>query len=327
MSQVLLNIDEVIIEIKKGNPLILAGDEKIIQKLPPGNWIAGSIPYFMADKGGEFSQDKVFVTRIPSYALDTNIKVYDEDNISNIYSDIPENAFGVVIIPGFSRIHTSFAIDAPHYDQFAYSPLIGWISGVYLDELGKVTPKVYDGRSSKAYENGAIIMHIKLPANKMVELGIVNLFTEGNGDTIEFFENSFSATDALVNGTKVNFATYCKENKIDVKRPLVSNYSGAMINTSFQSIGESKVDFYAPVFSGLKYHQAADIGDYATQFKKTIDLDPDTLFFTCNCILNYLYGELENKTTNNITGPITFGEIAYQLLNQTLAYAKITSIK
>ena len=326
MSQVLVQFDEVVVEIKKGKPLILAGDEKILQKLPQGNWIAGSIPYFMADKGGEFSQDKVFVTQIPSYALETDIRVYDESNISNIYSDIHDNAFGVVIIPGFSKIHTSFAVDAPHFKHFAYSPLIGWVSGVNLNELGKVTPKVYDGRSSKAYENGAIVMHVKLPADKMVELGIINLFKEGNGDTIEFFESSFSATDASVNGTKVNFAAYCKEKNIDVKRPLVSNYSGAMINTSFQSIGESKVDFYAPVFTGLKYHQAADIGDYATQFEKTIDLDANTLFFTCNCILNYLYGELENKTTKQITGPITFGEIAYQLLNQTLAYAKITSI-
>jgi len=40
--------------------------------------------------------------------------------------------------------------------------------------------------------------------------------------------------------------------------------------------------------------------------------------FACNCILNYLYGKLEGKKTGDITGPITFGEIAHQLLNQTM---------
>ena len=40
--------------------------------------------------------------------------------------------------------------------------------------------------------------------------------------------------------------------------------------------------------------------------------------FACNCILNYLYGKLEGKKTGHLTGPFTFGEIAHQLLNQTL---------
>jgi hypothetical protein len=31
-----------------------------------------------------------------------------------------------------------------------------------------------------------------------------------------------------------------------------------------------------------------------------------------------LYGHLEGKRTGSITGPITFGEIAHQLLNQTM---------
>jgi len=40
--------------------------------------------------------------------------------------------------------------------------------------------------------------------------------------------------------------------------------------------------------------------------------------FSCNCILNYLYGELEGKHTGQVVGPMTFGEVAYQLLNQTM---------
>ena len=40
-------------------------------------------------------------------------------------------------------------------------------------------------------------------------------------------------------------------------------------------------------------------------------------------MLNYLYAELEGKKTGSIVGPITFGEIAYVLLNQTLVHLLI----
>jgi hypothetical protein len=43
-------------------------------------------------------------------------------------------------------------------------------------------------------------------------------------------------------------------------------------------------------------------------------------------ILNYLYSNLEGMRTGDMVGPITFGEIAYQLLNQTLVYLTIHSI-
>jgi hypothetical protein len=39
--------------------------------------------------------------------------------------------------------------------------------------------------------------------------------------------------------------------------------------------------------------------------------------------LNYLYSGLEGRNTAPFVGPITFGEIAYQLLNQTLVYLQM----
>ncbi|MGV8838548.1 DUF6976 family protein [Cellvibrio sp.] len=33
---------------------------------------------------------------------------------------------------------------------------------------------------------------------------------------------------------------------------------------------------------------------------------------------------MEGKKTRDLTGPITFGEVAYQLLNQTLVYLSIS---
>lgn len=45
--------------------------------------------------------------------------------------------------------------------------------------------------------------------------------------------------------------------------------------------------------------------------------------FSCNCILNNLYGKLEGNVTPPFAGLVTFGEVAYHLLNQTLVYAEI----
>lgn len=45
--------------------------------------------------------------------------------------------------------------------------------------------------------------------------------------------------------------------------------------------------------------------------------------FSCNCILNHLYGQLEGQRTGRFTGPMTFGEIAFLLLKQTLVYLAV----
>ena len=45
--------------------------------------------------------------------------------------------------------------------------------------------------------------------------------------------------------------------------------------------------------------------------------------FSCNCILNFLYSDLEGKHTGHIIGPMTFGEIGYQLLNQTMVFLNV----
>ncbi|MCB0414559.1 MAG: hypothetical protein KDD50_09505, partial [Bdellovibrionales bacterium] len=82
------------------------------------------------------------------------------------------------------------------------------------------------------------------------------------------------------------------------------------------------VNFYAPVFPNVEYKLAKPIENYASQFEKSIPQEAGDLTFSCNCILNFLYGELEGKQIN-VNGPMTFGEIAYQLLNQTMVYVTL----
>lgn len=327
-TQALLSLEDVKTLIAAGHRLLLAGDEHLLAQLPPGAWIAGTIPYFMAASGGTFSHEGIFVTELPADIVGAEIKTYDPATLASLYQDIPDNGFGVVILPASSPAHLEFAVHAPEYDGFAMRPLIGWISGVDLADLGKVTPKVFDGRTGACLENAAVVMHVQLPAHQMAEIGIINLFGQGPGDVLEFPETGFSAGDVLVNGERRNFAAYIKERELNLQSPLVADYAGAMINISFQGVDEAngRVNFYAPVFSGVTYRQARPVVDYVADFNQALaTADHGVVTFSCNCILNYLFSKLEGKQTGRFTGPITFGEVAYQLLNQTMVFLTITS--
>jgi len=325
-KEFLFTVEETTRIIEFGQQLLIAGDENLLKKLPRGNWIAGTIPYFMGNDGGLSSKELLFVNQLPEFIQDVKIVEYTTETINQVYIDTPKNGFTVLIIPASSPIQLSFALNALNYENFATNPVIGWISGVMLDEIGAVTPKVAFGDSLKISDSSAVAMHIKLPEDRYAELSIINIFEQGKGDSITFNEDGFSFTDAYINGTKMNFTNYLVENNIDIRLPLVADYSGISINTSFQKINDKtgKVELFAPVFKGITYKIAKPLDNYVKAFKDRIDtIDTTTIVFSCNCILNYVYGELEGEKTENITCPITFGEIAYQHLNQTLAYLKI----
>jgi hypothetical protein len=326
MKQVMFTVDEVTTMIKQGKRLILAGDEQVLTALPRGNWIGGTIPYFMAEQGGCFDQSRIFVTPIPDYVKKSFTIVYDEFSLNRIYMDIPQNGLGFILIPATCDAHLSFSLNAPGYQKFAQHPLIGWITGVNLTDLGKVTPKVFNGENGSVLENAAVVMHVQLPPDKLVDMNIINVFEQGTGDTFTFPEDGFNVTDVLVNGKKQNFADYLTEHHVDTKLPLVADYYGASVNVSFQQVDtvSHQVAFYAPVFQGMEYRIAKPVADYVKLFLSSMPTDGvENIYFSCNCILNYLYSGLEHKQTAGITGPITFGEIAYQLLNQTLVYVTI----
>ncbi len=328
MQQQLISLNEAEKLITSGNTLLIAGDEALLQKLPSGKWIGGSIPYFIApNQGGLATKDKVFVTDISQLAASIQIKIYDQDSLGSVYTDAGNSGFSIIIIPALSPAHISFSLNGPTYQDFGSQPLIGWISGVFLEDLGKVTPKVFNGQTGKSSEEEALVMHVSLPAGKSIDVGIVNIFEQGDGDTLVFEADGFSCSEVLVNGKKENFADYVLKNKLDTKLPLVADYYGAMVNTSFQSVVPGKkVNFYAPVFKGVQYRHAKPISDYAEAFSAQLEqnnIAGANVSFSCNCILNYLYSELEGKKTGPFVGPITFGEVAYQLLNQTLVYLEV----
>ncbi|GAA6142570.1 hypothetical protein [Hydrogenophaga sp. 5NK40-0174] len=327
-SGTLMTLDEAKMAIGSGLYLSIAADESLLRQLPAGNWMAGSIPYFMGQTGGATSRDRLFVSQMPVMDTAPTLRWYDVNTLRNVALDGPSNGLSVLIVPAFSDVHSSFAREAPSYEDMYLKPLVGWIAGIHLDDLGSAAPVLANGQTLEFSTTKALAMHVPLPESIYPRIEILNLFEQGDGDVIRFPSTGFSAKECTVNGRMANLAQYLTENKIDTRLPLVADYSGAMINVSFKAVDEANgvVDFYAPVFDDIDYRIARPVPDYAKAFAGAMPQDAQNAGWACNCILNYLYGELEGKRTGTVTGPMTFGEIAYQLLNQTMVYVSLETI-
>lgn len=323
-NNMFISLEETKKLISEGKLLHIAGDEKLMSQLPKGNWIGGTTPYFITEDGGITSNEKLFVDVI-DFALDFKVSEYDKNNIEEITKNAYDNGVTLLVIPFASEVAVKYSKEAPNSEELLLTPIVGWISGFNLETNG--TAKVYNGISGSAFNDKAVALHINLPENKFASIGIINIFQyDENADKIEFFEDSLSVKKCLVNGEEVIFEKYIADNKIDTKLPLVSDYNSVLINVSIKSVSadNNTVDLYAPVFAGREYRFASPVGDYHERFEKFLkDYDSNNPFFSCNCILNYLYGDLEGKATKPFAGPVTFGEVAYQLLNQTLVYVEI----
>lgn len=312
--------------IEDGRILLLAGDEALLSTLPAGAWIGGTSANFITAEGGVTNQTHVLATDITEHAASVDIRVYDAAALPTLGGDYSDNGFAVIVVPGLSAIQTSFARNVQSYPNIFNSPLIGWVAGVHLSEIGARTPKCFAGDGA-ARTDQAAVMHVTLRAGQSARLDIINLFSQGSGAEITFDEDGFDAgATCRIDGASENLARYIAENGIDTKLPLVADFHGAMINVSIQSIdlATGHVEFYAPVFKGVTYRFAEPVPDYVGAFAQhTAEKTGGEAILSCNCILNFEYAALEGKRTGDFVGPVTFGEIAYMLLNQTLVYLAI----
>jgi len=324
ISNKLLTLEETIGLIENGNVLIVASEEDLLRQLPKGNWIGGSIPYFMSDKGGCFDKNKLFVTDITTLASDSKIATFSVDNIADFTKDNYDNGIDYIIIPGFSDIHSHYAIETQNIPDLFQVPVFGWISGIDLNDIGKKSPVIVDGSTLTVSSNKAVVLYVEVPEDITTELNIINIFEQNeDGDSIIFTSSGFEANNCIINGEYANLFDYIKDKNIDTKLPLVANYSGASINISIQALEEKSktVKLYAPIHEGIEYKFAKPVEDYINDFTSNLKtVDSKNITLSCNCILNYLYSELEGKMIEGFNGPFTFGEIAYILVNQTLVY-------
>jgi hypothetical protein len=320
MKNMLLTVAETAALIETGAILSLAADPDLLASLPKGNWIGGSSVYFLTDTGGAMLRDRVFCTQF-SDASDADIQVLSAQTLPNLAQGYAPNGATIVLIPAFSPAHEEFALGSQTYAGLFNQPLMGWIAGVHLDDVGRKAAQVFNGRTGQSHQAEAVAMYLTLPNTAQASIDIVNLFQPGASDSPSFqFETSgFGASTAKVNGQSVNLTQYIEENALDIRLPLVADYGGAMVNVAIRAVDATagQVSFFAPVVAGVTYRQARPVADYAASFAQETQ-GAGAGEYACNCILNYVYGELEGKTTGAFTGPATFGEIAYMLLNQTL---------
>jgi hypothetical protein len=308
--------------IASGKLLHIAGTEALLRKLPKGNWIGGSTEYFIGEGGGVVTDSELSVLVLDFSEF--KILSYDCGNISNIASDGYDNGLTIAIIPFNSAVHTAYADDAPSYADMFIKPVVGWISGLNLGKSDQ-TPIAVNGITGEVFTDKAVALSVAMPEGKRADIKVINIFAQDEASPIIRFTSEGFATDkCLVDGKEVSFADYIAQNEIDTALPLVGDYAGLGVNVSIKSIENGIVNFYAPVFADIDYRFAVKIPDYEAAFAAKInEIENKDNIFACNCILNFLYGNLEGKKLDGFFGAITFGEIAWQLLNQTLVYVTI----
>jgi hypothetical protein len=315
----LVTFEETSKLIESGKLLHIAGSENQLKKLPKGKWIGGSTEYFMAKDCGKVSGEELFVTELACEAF--SIKTYSTAEIKNIATDAYDNGFSIAIVPFDSEVHKEYAQNAASYKSMFMKNIVGWIAGFNLEKTGQ-NPIAVDGTDVSAFRDKSVVLHLKIADSKTVSVNILNIFTQNKATpVITFAEEGFLVKKCFIDGKETAFADYIAENSIDTKLPLVGDYAGNGINVSFKAIENGVVHLYAPVFNGIQYRIAESIVDYEKEFNRKIaEIKEINAPFSCNCILNFLHGKLEGKKVAAFEGPITFGEIAYQLVNQTLVY-------
>lgn len=311
--------------IESGAPLMISGARHLMDRLPSGNWIGGTSYYFMTEQGGRIDEERLHIQRLSGAVAQGTVKTYGKDDLKAVYRDIPKDGLAIIIMPAFSEAHRDFALHSHQYDEFALRPLMGWVAGVRREEMLTTRAVVYDGRGA-GLEEGAVVMHCTLKEQAVVHLDVVNIFQQGKGDALTFPEDSFEVTECWVNGEPRRFVDYLLEKNIDRRLPLVADYMGTSVNVDLGAVDEAagKVTLTAPVMRDIVYRFADPVPDYARALRAALPaIEPSELAFCVNCADNFLYGGLEGRELGLFVGPCTFGEVAYQLLNQTIVYALI----
>src|SRR5574337_1683409 len=212
---------EAAVRIRAGGYYCVAGEEKLLRSLPKGNWIGGTIPYFMGDEGGVTTRERVFLTPVPVLGGQPTIRCYDTTDLPRICVDGPANGYTMLILPAFSEVHSLYARNAPNFEDMFLKPVVGWESGVHLDDTGKVQPAVIDGQTGRFETNCAAVVHVPLPSEYFARVDIINGMVPGDGDRISFPETGFSADECRdrkstrLNSShhSISYAVFCLKKK------------------------------------------------------------------------------------------------------------------
>jgi hypothetical protein len=318
----LKTFDETAALISEGKLLHISGTSELLRRLPKGRWIGGSSEYFLEEDGGRISDSALGVRELDFDVC--KIISYDTQSLPRIAEDAYSNGFSIVILPFDSRAHRSYAQYAADYDGIFLKNIVGWVSGKNPDKPGQI-PVTVNGAAGEVSSDKAVALHIGLPEGKTARIATVNIFSpDKSSPVVTFLQDGFHVKTCLIDGKETVLADYIAANGLDAKLPLVGDYSGVDVNISVREIKDGAVDLYAPVFREIEYRFAENVPNYADALNAEIEkLDMANVEFACNCVLNFVYGELENKKLGGLYGPVSFGEVAWSLCNQTLVYLRV----
>jgi hypothetical protein len=315
----LKTFDETAALISERKLLHISGSAELLRRLPRGRWVGGSSEYFLDEGGGKISDSALGVRELNFDAC--KIISYDALSLPQITKDAYQNGFSIVILPFDSDAHRSYAQYAADYDSIFLKNIVGWVSGRNLEKPEQI-PVTVNGETGETSSDKAVALHIELPEERTVQIAIVNIFSpDKSSPVVTFPRDGFHAKTCFIDGKEAVLADYIAANGLDTRLPLVGDYAGANVNIAIKEIKDGTVDFFAPLFRGIEYRFAESVPNYADAFNAKIEeLGLVAAEFACNCVLNFVYGDLENKKLGGLYGPISFGEIAWSLFNQTLVY-------
>ena len=110
---------------------------------------SGTIPYFMSEDGGLCTHDKMQVVVLPEFVTSASVKLYATGELPRIPADYRANGFSYIVIPAFSDVHQTFAKECSTWPGFFDRPLVGWIAGIDLKDLGG-SPRSWTERPAKS---------------------------------------------------------------------------------------------------------------------------------------------------------------------------------
>ena len=159
-------------------------------------------------------REQLLVQQLPSDGRAAwRVSTYDANTISRITDDAPENGYTFLLIPAFSDAHLAYGKDAPGFKDLYQHPIIGWITGVHLDDLATKEPKVFNGIVGEVHSDLALACHVPLPADKMAFVDIVNIFARSAGPDMRFATDGFTVTDCSIGGETTNFARWLAQKR------------------------------------------------------------------------------------------------------------------
>ena len=178
----LRTVEEVNRLLAQGKRLHVAGDAAVLECLAKGDWIGGSIPYFLTADGGRVDRERAFVTELPPEVEQISIDFVSPDRLADVAAKAPGYGFSLIAVPAMSDIHVRYAVEAHDLPDIFASPLIGWVAGVHLDDLGKAKPVVFNGQTGESATDRIVALRAHVTDRVKPRIGIINLFEQDSGD-------------------------------------------------------------------------------------------------------------------------------------------------